>query len=275
MPGIGDTLRSERRRQGRTLADAAAETRVRESYLAALESDDFDVLGGDVYARGFIRLYAKYLSLDVEALVEEFRRSHERPEEITAIPGATIDEVMSMPGGARQVLTQPVLAAMAVVGVLVVLFLLFRAGSEERSAEVDPNAPGPSPAAVAAPLDPPATTADSSAAVNPAPSTAVVPPVAPSGTGEILSDINVVVTAVEAIQLTVLQGQPPVSGATLQPGDARTLVDDGQQVVFTVSNFSGASITVNGGSLISSDFVGQAVQITCTIGQVDCDARAL
>jgi cytoskeletal protein RodZ len=71
--GIGEALRAARRAQGRTLADAANATRVRETYLAALEQEDFAALGDDVYARGFLRSYARYLGLDPEPLLDAYR----------------------------------------------------------------------------------------------------------------------------------------------------------------------------------------------------------
>lgn len=79
--GIGETLRSARRRQGHTLADVAASTRVRETYLAAIESEEFEALGGDVYARGFITAYARFLELDPDPLLrahKEYRDGQER-----------------------------------------------------------------------------------------------------------------------------------------------------------------------------------------------------
>ncbi len=84
--GIGETLRATRRQQGVSLADASADTRVRESYLAALEEEDFSALGGDVYAKGFLRSYARFLGLDPEPLVATYRAEHEAPA----------DDVMSL-----------------------------------------------------------------------------------------------------------------------------------------------------------------------------------
>lgn len=70
--GIGDTLRAARRARGLSLSDAAHATRVRETYLTALEQGDFAALGGDVYARGFLRSYARFLGLDPEPLVRAY-----------------------------------------------------------------------------------------------------------------------------------------------------------------------------------------------------------
>jgi cytoskeleton protein RodZ len=48
----------------------AASTKVRESHLAALETEDFEALGGDVYVRGFISAYARFLGLDPQPLLD-------------------------------------------------------------------------------------------------------------------------------------------------------------------------------------------------------------
>lgn len=77
--GIGETLVAARRQQGVALSDAAAETRVRESYLAALEEEDFAALGGDVYVKGFLRSYARFLRLDPEPLIATYRAHYEQP----------------------------------------------------------------------------------------------------------------------------------------------------------------------------------------------------
>ena len=45
------------------------ELHIRERYLEALEQDDFEQFPGSVYARGFLRSYARYLGLDAEELL--------------------------------------------------------------------------------------------------------------------------------------------------------------------------------------------------------------
>jgi len=71
--GIGQVLRDARRGSGASLHDVAVQTKIRETYLAALERDDFDALGMDpVYVRGNLRTYADYLGLDAESLVARY-----------------------------------------------------------------------------------------------------------------------------------------------------------------------------------------------------------
>ncbi len=70
---FGDKLRLERERQGHSLAYVAQETKIRQQYLAALENEDFDSLPARVYAVGFVASYARFLKLDADKLVNEFK----------------------------------------------------------------------------------------------------------------------------------------------------------------------------------------------------------
>lgn len=76
--GIGATLREARNHRKIDLSQVEEATRIRARYLRAIESEDWDVLPGDVYARSFIRTYATYLGLDGERLAEDFQ-GHRSP----------------------------------------------------------------------------------------------------------------------------------------------------------------------------------------------------
>jgi cytoskeletal protein RodZ len=58
-----------RESKGLTLEQAAEDTRIREKFLAALETGDHHALPGAVYTKGFLRNYAEYLDLDSADLV--------------------------------------------------------------------------------------------------------------------------------------------------------------------------------------------------------------
>lgn len=77
MPGIGESLREARVAAGIELDDAERTIRIRVRYLDALENEEWDVLPGPTYVRGFLRTYATYLGLDADALVDEYRRTIE------------------------------------------------------------------------------------------------------------------------------------------------------------------------------------------------------
>jgi cytoskeleton protein RodZ len=70
---IGAELRQVRDRLGWKLADVAAELRIREPYLDAIEHGDLDALPGPAYQIGFVRAYARILGLDGEEILRRFR----------------------------------------------------------------------------------------------------------------------------------------------------------------------------------------------------------
>jgi cytoskeleton protein RodZ len=66
---IGDTLRLRRESLSLSLIEVERHTRVGKHYLQALEAGDFDQLPSSVQARGMLVNYARFLDLDVDALL--------------------------------------------------------------------------------------------------------------------------------------------------------------------------------------------------------------
>ncbi len=85
MTQLGDTLSDERRRQGRSLVDVEAATRIRARMLEALEHGDYDLLPAPAYVKGYIQSYAGYLDIPVQPLLDLYRAdvrfADERAEE--------------------------------------------------------------------------------------------------------------------------------------------------------------------------------------------------
>jgi cytoskeletal protein RodZ len=86
--GIGRALRAARQRRGKSLEEASRDTRVRLDYLDALERERFDALGSEVYVRGFLRSYARYLGLKHDKVIAVYERARnyalENPAEVQA-----------------------------------------------------------------------------------------------------------------------------------------------------------------------------------------------
>jgi len=53
--------------------DVAAELRIRESYLDAIERGELEALPGPAYQLGFVRAYARILGLDGDEILRRFR----------------------------------------------------------------------------------------------------------------------------------------------------------------------------------------------------------
>jgi hypothetical protein len=129
--GVGSILREARNRRKVDLSTVEEATRIRVRFLRALENEEWDVLPGGVYTRGFIRTYATYLGLDGERLAEDFRREVEgaeaRPMGSEPAPIAA-SRPQGSRDGARLLPAAGWIAVAAVIGVAVVVIVLLPGG---------------------------------------------------------------------------------------------------------------------------------------------------
>lgn len=84
--GIGEAFKQARKERGLSLEEIAEKTKIRSRYLEAIEEENFDLLPGRVYVKGFLRNYAKFLGLNPEPLVAlyEERYPGEQPAAVAA-----------------------------------------------------------------------------------------------------------------------------------------------------------------------------------------------
>ncbi|MFH1184122.1 MAG: helix-turn-helix transcriptional regulator [Chloroflexota bacterium] len=66
---IGAALRAARERRQLTVAQVSEATRIRTPYLQALENDDLSAMPSVAQGRGFMRIYAQFLGLNLQALI--------------------------------------------------------------------------------------------------------------------------------------------------------------------------------------------------------------
>lgn len=71
---LGEKLRKVRSDFRMSLADVSKATRIQVKYLELLEGGAYEKLPADVYVRGFLRSYARYLNIDEQALVKLYER---------------------------------------------------------------------------------------------------------------------------------------------------------------------------------------------------------
>jgi cytoskeleton protein RodZ len=90
VAGIGSQLREAREALQLSLLEVEKETRIRRSFLQAMEEDRFADLPGDVYTRGFLRNYALFLNLNPQPLLDEY-------ESMRAEPAFYVPEVIDEP----------------------------------------------------------------------------------------------------------------------------------------------------------------------------------
>ncbi|MSQ41763.1 MAG: hypothetical protein EXR65_01815 [Dehalococcoidia bacterium] len=117
--GLGELLRAARRQRALTIAEIANDTRINADYLEALEQEHYDVLPAPVYARGFLRAYAKHLELDPETALSLLPRDLPRPPELEPFAG-----LRRRPPSTFPALRVPSLRLIAIAALVAVALLL-------------------------------------------------------------------------------------------------------------------------------------------------------
>lgn len=84
---LGSRFRNARTHLGKSLPEAAQVTCINPTILANLEADNFTKMPAEVFTKGFIKLYAQYLGLDVNETLKLYGNQEnfdpERPAEQT------------------------------------------------------------------------------------------------------------------------------------------------------------------------------------------------
>jgi cytoskeleton protein RodZ len=81
-PGsFGAWLRRQREMREISLRDVADRTKISLRYLEAMEEDRFDALPAPVFAKGFLREYARYVGLSPDEVVNHYLASHKPAED--------------------------------------------------------------------------------------------------------------------------------------------------------------------------------------------------
>lgn len=138
---IGNSLREARLRQGLEIPRIEADTKIRGKYLRALEEEQFDVLPGDTYVKGFLRTYADYLGLDGQLYLDEYNSRFAAAEEIPFAQSATPQKRRRRRVESNLVVVA--LAAIVAVTVLVVVGLSGLGSGSDGETPLSGTTPGP------------------------------------------------------------------------------------------------------------------------------------
>lgn len=215
MASFGENLRRERELRGVSLREIAEATKISVRFLQALEQDRVDVLPGGLFARAFVRQYARYLGLDAERYVAEFLYVHgpsapDRPPAPRPRPGISINR-----------------GALLFVAVLVAaIALTLRSPRSERPPRVAAPA-SPPPAPVVFPAD----------RVYPSPPPPGNPAIEAQG-------LVLTLTAQQSCWVQAQADGQVVINRVLNQGETQTFEAEGE-IVLSVGNAGGLAFTVN------------------------------
>ena len=161
---IGQKLETARQAKGVSVSEAGQATKILSKFIEAMEADDFGVLSAPVYARSFIKMYAKYLGIDATPLVEEYAIQHapmtqsqlsdevrqnlaSADQVLEESPTSAVNGGKQVFGGVNQAIAKlsgnrfsPKTMALAGGGLLVVLIILF---GVRQCASDDEDVPAP------------------------------------------------------------------------------------------------------------------------------------
>lgn len=75
MVTAGEVIKSKRESLGKDLNTVCLDTKIQRRFLEYIENNQFEKFDSKVFASGFIKIYSKYLGLDVEKILALYRRS--------------------------------------------------------------------------------------------------------------------------------------------------------------------------------------------------------
>ena len=143
---IGSALREARERRGLSYSQVEEGTKIRARYIRALEDEDFGVLPGATYSKGFLRAYADYLGLDGHLFIDEFNSRYHDPRNDDDRP--IYPPSRRTPSRHRRETSIVLIALAAIVAIASLVFLGAGSGGT-------PNTPLPTPLDDAQPQDRP------------------------------------------------------------------------------------------------------------------------
>ncbi len=126
MGTVGKYLQDARVARGIDLREAAQQTRISPRYLKALEAEDFSKLPGEVFVKGFLKSYGKFLQLPESEIMERYAQIQQKNTSAVpptpAVPVDTTAAVEEVQHAPSKFPLEPILWAAGIV-VILVLFL--------------------------------------------------------------------------------------------------------------------------------------------------------
>jgi cytoskeleton protein RodZ len=71
---LGEKLRQAREDRGFTLSEVSEQTRISPLYLESIENDDYRILPGGIFNKGFVKSYAKFVGLNEQEALMDYTR---------------------------------------------------------------------------------------------------------------------------------------------------------------------------------------------------------
>jgi cytoskeleton protein RodZ len=257
MSNFGASFRKAREAAGLPLERIAAETRISSRFLLAIESEDFHLLPGGIFNRGFVRSYAERLGMDPDQAVSDYNRLSATTEE--PLDALRKEEQASARKSERSLYPIAALLLLVMIG----LYYALNQGSLPSTAEPAPPVSTTQPAAVTEQntdsaasvlpgrdvisVEPPTgePTPASPAMGTPVPAPRSVFPENLANPASTTSPLALDVDVKDATWIHVTADGAVVLNDNLQPGSTRRFSAE-RSIIIKLGNAGGASMKVNG-----------------------------
>jgi cytoskeletal protein RodZ len=71
---LGEKLRQAREERGFTLSEVAEQTRISSLYLESIENDDYKILPGGIFNKGFVKSFAKFVGVNEQEALADYTK---------------------------------------------------------------------------------------------------------------------------------------------------------------------------------------------------------
>lgn len=71
---LGEKLRQAREERGFSISEVAEQTRISALYLESIENNDYRILPGGIFNKGFVRSYAKVVGVDEQEALQDYAK---------------------------------------------------------------------------------------------------------------------------------------------------------------------------------------------------------
>jgi len=232
LTNFGASFKKARESRGISLDQIAKQTRISTRFLKAIENEEFQVLPGGIFNRGFVRSFAQAVGLDPDQMLTEYDRlvAPRQPAEDQAA-------VNARPPRAERHL-YPVAAGILAIAV-VIFYIAARESNKGTEVTVTPAAP--------AVTQPTSTPSPSQSEPPPAPEPEQTPVAAPPVTAPASQGLTLDIQAREKTWIKVSadgNSAKPQDGEILEPGMTRKFTAE-NSLSISIGNAAGLTLKIN------------------------------
>ena len=117
---LGNTLHKTRLEQNISLEEVQSATNIQAKYLVFLEEGNYQKLPGNIYTKSWIKIYGKFLGLDISDLLSEFKIEKSISDKLTKVESLSLS---NKDFSKKTKFLGPRLLKISIIGLVVIILL--------------------------------------------------------------------------------------------------------------------------------------------------------